>query len=83
MEIIVSVEKRNVPNYVQPEGQAKFRVTFTPQEALEHLISVKFNGISVPGNFKVNLIKEKLNLFRKPSLLSNPTIICPTFSSTC
>uniref|UniRef100_A0A915MT22 Uncharacterized protein n=1 Tax=Meloidogyne javanica TaxID=6303 RepID=A0A915MT22_MELJA len=50
MEIIVSVEKRNVPNYVQPEGQAKFRVTFTPQEALEHLISVKFNGISVPGS---------------------------------
>uniref|UniRef100_A0A1I8AY61 Calponin-homology (CH) domain-containing protein n=1 Tax=Meloidogyne hapla TaxID=6305 RepID=A0A1I8AY61_MELHA len=50
MEIIVSVEKRNVPNYVQPEGQARFRVTFTPQEAIEHLISVKFNGVSVPGS---------------------------------
>ncbi|CAK5072454.1 unnamed protein product [Meloidogyne enterolobii] len=68
MEIIVSVEKRNVPNYVQPEGQAKFRVTFTPQEALEHLISVKFNGISVPGNY-LNLI---LNLDSLGSPLSCP-----------
>jgi hypothetical protein len=50
MEIIVSVEKRNVPNYVQPEGQARFRVTFTPQEPIEHLISVKFNGVSVPNS---------------------------------
>jgi filamin len=57
MEIIVSVEKRNVPNYVQPEGQARFRVTFTPQEAIEHVISVKFNGVPVPSNvlnFNIN-----------------------------
>ena len=49
MEIIVSVGKRNVPNYVQAEGQARFRVSFTPQEAQEHSISVKFNGVPVPG----------------------------------
>ncbi|VDO17761.1 unnamed protein product [Haemonchus placei] len=49
MEIIVSVDNRNVPNFVQAEGQAKFKVSFTPQEAKEHVISVRFNGVSVPG----------------------------------
>lgn len=50
MEIIVSVENRNVPNFVQAEGQAKFKVSFTPQEAKDHLISVKFNGMPIPGS---------------------------------
>lgn len=50
MEIIVSVDNRNVPNFVQAEGQAKFKVSFTPQEAKEHVISVRFNGVSVPGS---------------------------------
>uniref|UniRef100_A0A8L8Q039 Calponin-homology (CH) domain-containing protein n=1 Tax=Heligmosomoides polygyrus TaxID=6339 RepID=A0A8L8Q039_HELPZ len=50
MEIIVSVDNRNVPNFVQAEGQAKFKVSFTPQEAKEHVISVRFNGVSVPGD---------------------------------
>uniref|UniRef100_A0A0K0DPG2 Calponin-homology (CH) domain-containing protein n=1 Tax=Angiostrongylus cantonensis TaxID=6313 RepID=A0A0K0DPG2_ANGCA len=51
MEIIVSVDNHNVPNFVQAEGQAKFKVSFTPQEAKEHVISVRFNGVSVPGEF--------------------------------
>uniref|UniRef100_A0A8R1DTB9 Calponin-homology (CH) domain-containing protein n=1 Tax=Caenorhabditis japonica TaxID=281687 RepID=A0A8R1DTB9_CAEJA len=50
MEIIVSVDNRNVPNFVQAEGQARFKVSFTPTEAKNHIISVKFNGISVPGS---------------------------------
>uniref|UniRef100_A0A7E4VHL6 Calponin-homology (CH) domain-containing protein n=1 Tax=Panagrellus redivivus TaxID=6233 RepID=A0A7E4VHL6_PANRE len=50
MEIIVSVDGRNVPNFVQAESQAKFKVSFTPQEAKEHLISVKFNGQPIPGS---------------------------------
>ncbi|CAD6188807.1 unnamed protein product [Caenorhabditis auriculariae] len=50
MEIIVSVDNRNVPNFVQAEGQARFKVSFTPQEPKEHIISVRFNGISVPGS---------------------------------
>ena len=50
MEIIVSVDGRNVPNFVQAESQAKFKVSFTPQEAKEHLISVKFNGAPIPGS---------------------------------
>ncbi|VDD87374.1 unnamed protein product [Enterobius vermicularis] len=50
MEIIVSVENRNVPNFVQAEGQAKFKVSFTPQEPKEHIISVRFNGQPIPGS---------------------------------
>ena len=50
MEIIVSVHGRNVPNYVQSEGNAKFRVNFKPTEASVHTISVKFNGEAVPGS---------------------------------
>jgi hypothetical protein len=49
LEIIVSVSGRNVPNYVQSEGNARFRVNFKPQEAAPHLLSVRFNGELVPG----------------------------------
>ncbi|XP_049948482.1 filamin-A [Schistocerca serialis cubense] len=50
LEIIVSVNGRNVPNYVQSEGNAKFRVNFKPQEAAPHSLSVRFNGEPVPGS---------------------------------
>jgi hypothetical protein len=40
-----------VPNYVQSEGNAKFKVNFKPQEPAVHLLSVRFNGESVPGQF--------------------------------
>ncbi|GLH04456.1 Uncharacterized protein GBIM_10161 [Gryllus bimaculatus] len=50
LEIIVSVGGRNVPNYVQAEGNAKFRVNFKPQEAAPHSLSVRFNGEPVPGS---------------------------------
>lgn len=51
LEIIVSVSGHNVPNYVQSEGNAKFRVNFKPQEAAPHSLSVRFNGEPVPGTF--------------------------------
>jgi filamin len=50
LEIIVSVNGRNVPNYVQSEGNARFRVNFTPNESATHQVSVKFNGQPVPGS---------------------------------
>ncbi|XP_076033174.1 filamin-A-like isoform X3 [Oratosquilla oratoria] len=50
LEIIVSVNGRNVPNYVQSEGHARFRVNFKPKEAAVHTLSVKFNGEPVPGS---------------------------------
>ncbi|CAG2102208.1 unnamed protein product, partial [Medioppia subpectinata] len=50
LEIIVSANGRNVPNYVQSEGNAKFRVNFKPTEPNTHVLSVKFNGEPVPGS---------------------------------
>lgn len=50
LEIIVAVNGKNVPNYVQSEGNAKFRVNFKPQEAAIHSLSVRFNGEPVPGS---------------------------------
>jgi filamin len=53
LEIIVSVSGHNVPNYVQSEGNAKFRVNFKPQEAAPHSLSVRFNGEPVPGMYQL------------------------------
>ncbi|XP_051156361.1 filamin-A [Leptopilina boulardi] len=50
LEIIVAVNGKNVPNYVQSEGNAKFKVNFKPQEAAMHSLSVRFNGEPVPGS---------------------------------
>lgn len=50
LEIRVSSKTRNVPNYPQSEANAKIRVYFTPTEAVDHSIDVKFNGSSVPSN---------------------------------
>ena len=50
LEIIVSVNGKNVPNYVQSEGNAKFRVNFKPLEPQTHMLSVKFNNEFVPNS---------------------------------
>ncbi|XP_022709435.1 filamin-A-like isoform X1 [Varroa jacobsoni] len=51
LEIIVAnAGGRNVPNYVQSEGNARFRVNFKPTESQVHQISIKFNSIPVPGS---------------------------------
>ena len=51
LEIVISVGGKNVPNFVQAEGNAKFKVSFTPQEALPHTVRVRFNSHIVPGLF--------------------------------
>ncbi|KAK4880796.1 hypothetical protein RN001_008942 [Aquatica leii] len=50
LEIIVAVAGRNVPNFVQSEGNARFKVNFKPTEAATHTLSVRFNGQPVPGS---------------------------------
>ncbi|XP_026764452.2 filamin-A [Galleria mellonella] len=50
LEIIVAVNGRNVPNFVQSEGNARFKVNFKPVEAALHTLSVRFNGHAVPGS---------------------------------
>lgn len=56
LEIIVAVNGKNVPNFVQSEGNARFKVNFRPSEAAAHSLSVKFNGLAVPGSpFSCNI----------------------------
>lgn len=50
LEIIVAVNGKNVPNFVQSEGNARFKVNFKPTEAAAHSLSVRFNGHAVPGS---------------------------------
>ncbi|XP_058120386.1 filamin-A isoform X1 [Anopheles ziemanni] len=50
LEIIVAVGGKNVPNFVQSEGNARFKVNFKPTEAATHSLSVRFNGFPVPGS---------------------------------
>ncbi|KRF97963.1 uncharacterized protein Dwil_GK21843, isoform B [Drosophila willistoni] len=50
LEIIVAVNGKNVPNFVQSEGNARFKVNFKPTEAASHSLSVRFNGHPVPGS---------------------------------
>ena len=58
LEIIVSVNGRHVPNYVQSEGNAKFKVSFKPQEPLPHTLSVRFNGEAVPGKTTHSFLRK-------------------------
>ncbi|XP_076311299.1 filamin-B-like isoform X3 [Tachypleus tridentatus] len=69
LEIIVTVGERNVPNYVQSEGNAKFRVNFKPSEPETHTVSVKFNGEPVPGSpFIVKVADTKQSVITDSSL---------------
>uniref|UniRef100_A0A0K0EUB1 Jitterbug (inferred by orthology to a D. melanogaster protein) n=1 Tax=Strongyloides venezuelensis TaxID=75913 RepID=A0A0K0EUB1_STRVS len=68
MEIIVSVNDKNVPNFVHAEGQAKFKVSFTPQELKDHYISVKFNGIPVPGSPLRCQVREEIEQVISPTV---------------
>ena len=74
LEIIVSVNGKNVPNYVESQGNAKFRVNFKPTEPVPHLVSVKFNGEPVPGSpYVVNIIDSStLNGTSQSSLKMTP-----------
>ncbi|CAF1615421.1 unnamed protein product, partial [Adineta ricciae] len=50
LEIAVSINDKNIPNYVQNEGGARFRVKFTPDQSGMYHIHIKFNGIDIHGS---------------------------------
>ena len=50
LEISVNYSGRNIPNQVNPIGNSRFEVQFTPQEATVHYCNILFNGEAVPGN---------------------------------
>lgn len=53
-------------------GNAKFRVEFTPNEPIPHLVSVKFNGESVPGSpYTINISVDNQNEINLASIVTN------------
>lgn len=56
LEIAISRDGKNIPNYVQNEGGARFRIKFIPDQSSIHYIQIKFNGIDIPGR-KIFLFK--------------------------
>ena len=52
LEISVNHSGRNIPNQVNPIGNSRFEVQFTPQEATVHYCNILFNGELVPGKKK-------------------------------
>jgi filamin len=72
LEISVNYSGRNIPNQVNPIGNSRFEVQFTPQEATVHYCNILFNGEPVPGKQcyiditierTKNKIKKKSTLF--------------------
>lgn len=49
LEITISAKGHNIPTQVHPQGNARFAVSFVPNEPCEHIISISFNKIAVPG----------------------------------
>ncbi len=49
LEIAISRNGKNIPNYVQNEGGARFRIKFIPDQSSIHHVSIKFNGIEIHG----------------------------------
>lgn len=49
LEITISARGHNIPTQVQPQGNARFSVSFLPIEATDHVVSIHFNKESVPG----------------------------------
>lgn len=53
LEIAVSINEKNIPNYVQNEGGARFRVKFIPDQSGIYYVHIKFNGIDIHGRYKI------------------------------
>lgn len=49
LEITISARGVNIPTQVQPQGNARFLVSFVPLEPTQHIISIHFNQEAVPG----------------------------------
>ena len=51
LEIAVNAKGENIVTQVHPMGGAKFGVSFIPNENVEHIVSITFNGQAVIGLF--------------------------------
>ena len=49
LEILVSAEDTNIPTRVEPLGNARFQVSFVPEQEADHRVFVTFNEEVVHG----------------------------------
>ncbi|CAF5036697.1 unnamed protein product [Rotaria sp. Silwood1] len=60
LEIAVSRDGKNIPNYVQNEGSTCFRIKFIPDQLCIHEVHIKFNGIHIQGSpFQCNVFSNE------------------------
>lgn len=50
-QLEISINEGEVPNHVTVVGGGRCLVNFTPEQNKPHLIDIKFNGETVPGEF--------------------------------
>ncbi|CAF1278454.1 unnamed protein product [Rotaria sordida] len=89
LEIAVSRDGKNIPNYVQNEGNTFFRIQFIPDQPCMHQVQMKFNGIDIQGspfqcnvfsndfifeNYEYAAINKRTVFLIKPKLYFNPNI---------
>lgn len=65
-----------IPYVFQSEGQARFRVSFTPQEEKPHTISVKFNGQPVTGSPMTCEVSNNCTYSSSGKRKNVPVVIC-------
>jgi hypothetical protein len=58
-QLEISVENGKIPCTFTSQGNLKFVPTFTPREAGQHNVTIKFNGIEVAGNTTTSKMKIK------------------------
>ncbi|CAF3378932.1 unnamed protein product [Rotaria socialis] len=60
LEIAISRNGKNIPNYVQNEGTARFRIKFIPDQPCIHQVQIKFNGTDIHGSpYLCNVISSE------------------------
>ncbi|CAF4205688.1 unnamed protein product [Rotaria sp. Silwood2] len=63
LEIAISINEKNIPNYVQNEGGARFRVKFIPDQIGTYYVHIKFNGIDLYGTpFKCDVFSSDFTI---------------------
>jgi hypothetical protein len=63
LEITISARGHHIQTPVNPQGNARFAVSFIPIEPTDHVISINFNKESVPGKEEFIKKQERLKQF--------------------
>jgi len=59
----VTVNDGRVPTSAQAQGQHTYAISFTPRDAQNHTVELRFNGQDVPGSPFTCKVKLILNFF--------------------